>query len=217
MKTLSSSIVSKGFIGLCCATLLFTACGDNSAPNGSTVVTGPYAEFAKSIELLNNTDPIAIVDTDQGTFGIELYEKMVPNSVQHFGQMVGEKRYENSSIYNVVNNFAIYMGDASGNGVEDAQIQPLSLETHPDLHHDSEGVVGFVHQTGSNCVAGNDQATCLANALNSARSFFYITLAAEPSLDNVYAPFGRVVKGMEIVKNLKKGNKIKSITIVKRQ
>lgn len=197
--------------------VLLTACGESTPSNGGAVVTGVYADFVKNIELLNNTDPIAIVDTDQGTFAIELYEKMTPNSVKHFGQMVGEKRYENSSVYNVASNFAVYMGDSSGTMKEDTQIAPLALETHPDLHHDGAGVVGFVHQTGSNCVTAADRGQCLKDALNSARSFFYITLAEEPSLDNVYAPFGRVVKGLEVVKNLNKGNKIKLITIVKRQ
>jgi cyclophilin family peptidyl-prolyl cis-trans isomerase len=216
MNTTLSSL-SQRLVALCCATLLLVGCGESTTPNGSTVVTGPFAEFAKDIELLNNTDPIAIVETDQGTFAIELYEKMTPNTVRHFGQMVGEKRYEGSSVYNVANNFAVYLGDKSGNATEDSTIEPLALETHPDLHHDSAGVVGFVHQTGSNCVVSGNREQCLKDALNSARSFFYITLAEEPSLDNIYAPFGRVVKGLEIVKNLKKGNKIKNITIVKRQ
>ena len=215
--TIHLSSFPKRLMALFSVTILLAACGESNLPNGSTVVTGPYAEFAKDIELNNNTDPIAIVETDQGTFAIELYEKMTPNSVRQFGQMVGEKRYEDSSVYNVANNFAIYMGDKGGNGKEDGAIPPLALETHPDLHHDSAGVVGFVHETGSNCVTSPDRATCLKNALNSARSFFYITLAEERSLDNVYAPFGRVVKGLEIVRNLKKGNKIKLITIVKRQ
>lgn len=216
MKTSLSSLPQR-LVALCCVTVLLAACGEASTPNAGTMVTGQYAEFAKDIELLNNTDPIAIVETDQGTFAVELYEKMTPNSVRHFGQMVGEKRYEESTVYNVVNNFALYLGDKSSSGREDSTIEPLALETHPDLHHDSAGVVGFVHETGSNCVASGNREQCLKDALNSARSFFYITLGEEPSLDNVYAPFGRVVKGLEIVKNLKKGNKIKNITIVRKQ
>jgi cyclophilin family peptidyl-prolyl cis-trans isomerase len=50
---------------------------------------------------------------------------------------------------------------------------------------------------------------------DSAGSQFYITLAATPDLDSHYAVFGKVIKGMDVVKKIAKGDKIISITITK--
>lgn len=190
------------------------ACGQEATPEPTA---GPFAEFVKDLELFNQTDPIAVVETDVGTFAIELLNVQMPNSVAHFVKNVSEKRYENSLVYSVALGFATYMGDKSGALKEPGDVTSLTLETHPDIKHDAAGIVGFVHETGSRCTTAPNPQECAKSALNSAKTFFYVTLNAEPSLDNIYAPFGRVVKGLEIVRNLKKGNKITKITVVQRQ
>ncbi len=48
---------------------------------------------------------------------------------------------------------------------------------------------------------------------NTASCQFYITLAAQPSLDGMYSIFGGVVNGMEIVNSISKGDKIKRISV----
>ncbi|OGC81664.1 MAG: hypothetical protein A2V81_05360 [Candidatus Abawacabacteria bacterium RBG_16_42_10] len=197
-----------------CISVLLAACGGSEVPQ---TTPGPFAEFVKDIELSNQSDPIAIVETDVGTFGIELFNVQMPTSVAHFVKNVSEQRYENSLVYNVASGFAAYMGDKSGALKEPGDVTPLSLETHPDIKHDAAGIVGFVHETGSRCTTAPNPEECAKSALNSAKTFFYVTLNAQPSLDNVYAPFGRVAKGLEIVRNLKKGNKITKITVVQRQ
>ena len=52
-----------------------------------------------------------------------------------------------------------------------------------------------------------------ANDPNSASSQFYITLAATPSLDMNYAVFGKVVEGLDVVKNIRVGDIMKRVTI----
>ncbi len=194
--------------------IALTACGQDAAQQPTV---GPFAEFVKDIELSNQSDPIAVVETDVGTFAIELLNVQMPNSVAHFVQNVSTKRYENSVVYNVASGFAAYMGDKSGAIKEPTDVTPLSLETHPDIKHDAAGIVGFVHETGARCTSAPNPEECAKSALNTAKTFFYVTLNPQSSLDNIYAPFGRVVKGLEIVRNLKKGNKITNITVVQRQ
>ena len=195
--------------------LIITGCGSgDTTPDPTT--EGPFATFLKDIELFNLADPIAIVETDQGTFAIELYKTHMPNSVARFTELALAQRYDASKVYNTVNNFAVYMGDKSGTGTEASDVKPLALETHPDITHATDGMVGFVHQSGAQCVSSPNKAQCSQDALNSAKTFFYITLAPTPSLDNTYAVFGKVVKGLQIVKNLRKGNVIQKVTIVER-
>jgi len=48
----------------------------------------------------------------------------------------------------------------------------------------------------------------------SAGSEFFITLAPAHFLDGKYTVFGKVISGMNIVDNIKKGDKMKSVKIV---
>ena len=47
----------------------------------------------------------------------------------------------------------------------------------------------------------------------SSGSQFYITLENVPNLDGDYTVFGKTVSGMDVVKKIKQGDKIKSIEI----
>ena len=55
-----------------------------------------------------------------------------------------------------------------------------------------------------------------ANDPNSASSQFYITLDEAHFLDGNYAVFGQVVEGMDVVLNLRAGDRMKSVTIVEK-
>jgi cyclophilin family peptidyl-prolyl cis-trans isomerase len=50
---------------------------------------------------------------------------------------------------------------------------------------------------------------------NSASSQFYVCLKDTPFLDGNYAVFGQVIKGMEKVAALRKGDKMLKVTLIK--
>lgn len=211
----SSSFRALRVLSISFLVLAITACG-STAGTSNTIENGPFAVFLQGVEVFNTQDPLAIVETDQGTFAIELLKNQFPNSVAHFIAVATSAHYDNSTVYNAINNFAVYMGDKSGSAQEVSDVNTLPLETHPDIQHNTAGVVGFVHQSGAQCVSSPNKEQCAKDALNSAKTFFYVTLSAQPSLDGSYAPFGKIVKGLEIVKNLHRGNKINKVTIVSR-
>ena len=72
------------------------------------------------------------------------------------------------------------------------------MEIHPDLKHE-KGAVGMARSQDP----------------NSASSQFYIVLEPAHSLDGNYAVFGKVTKGMEVIKSLRVGDKIEKVTLKK--
>jgi cyclophilin family peptidyl-prolyl cis-trans isomerase len=54
----------------------------------------------------------------------------------------------------------------------------------------------------------------LPDDYDSAKTQFYICKQHLPLMNNEYTLFGKVIQGIDIVKKIKKGDKIKAIAIV---
>lgn len=128
------------------------------------------------------TNPVAIVETSMGTFKIELFADRAPTTVQNFIDLVKRGFYKDMIFHRVVAGFVIQTGDPTGTGRGGSE-RSIRLEIHPDLKHDSAGIVGMARTLDP----------------DSATSQFYITLAPTPNLDGRYAVFGRVIEGLEVV------------------
>ena len=127
---------------------------------------------------------IAVFDTNMGEFEIELFEDKAPNTTKNFIDLSEKGFYEGVIFHRVIDGFMIQGGDPTGTGMGGPGYQ-IDDEFHPDLKHDSEGILS------------------MANAgPNTGGSQFFITLAATPWLDSHHAVFGKVVKGMEVVKEI---------------
>ena len=89
--------------------------------------------------------------------------------------------------------FVIQGGDplGTGGGGTDARL-PLEAKAHH-----IEGALGIARSQDPN--SGSCQ--------------FYITLAPQHGLDGKYTVFGRVVNGMDVVKELRKGDVIETIKV----
>ncbi len=129
-----------------------------------------------------STNPVAIVETSMGTFKVELFADKVPHTVQNFIELVQRGFYKDMIFHRVVAGFVIQTGDPTGTGRGGSE-KTIKLEIHPDLKHDSAGVLGMARTQDP----------------DSASSQFYITLAPTPHLDGKYAVFGRVIEGLDVV------------------
>jgi cyclophilin family peptidyl-prolyl cis-trans isomerase len=149
-------------------------------------------------------DPMATIETDKGTIVIRLFRKLAPRTVASFIDIVNSGFYNGLSFHRVEPGFCIQGGDPRGDGSGvyfepgGQQIRLLTLEANPLLKHNAAGVVAMAHFPRN-----PDTSSCQ----------FYITLAPQPSLDGQYSIFGGVVGGMDVVKAIVKGDKIKQITI----
>jgi len=129
---------------------------------------------------------IAVFETNKGTFEIELFEDKAPVTTKNFIDLVQKGFYDGLIFHRVIDGFMIQGGDPSGNGTGGPGYT-IPDEFSKDLRHDSEGVLS------------------MANAgPNTGGSQFFITLAATPWLDGHHAVFGKVIKGMEVVREIGK-------------
>lgn len=130
--------------------------------------------------------PIAVFETNHGTFEIELFEDKAPITVKNFIDLAEKGFYDGLIFHRVIDGFMIQGGDPNGTGTGGPGYV-IPDEFHKDLKHDSEGVLS------------------MANAgPNTGGSQFFITLAATPWLDGHHSVFGKVVKGMDVVREIGK-------------
>lgn len=148
-------------------------------------------------------DPFVILNTTKGTIVMRIYTGLAPYTANNFLDLVNRGFY-NGLYFHRVENWVIQGGDPNGNGTggfvdpQTGQIRYLRLETSAYLHHSAPGVVAMAH----------------ARSPNSGSCQFYITKQAMPALDGAYSIFGGVVRGMDVVYNIQRGDRIVSAEIV---
>jgi peptidyl-prolyl cis-trans isomerase A (cyclophilin A) len=128
------------------------------------------------------TNRTANVQTNQGSFTIELFDDRAPKTTQNFIDLAEKGFYDGIIFHRVIDGFMIQGGDPTGTG-RGGPGYTIRDEFHSELQHTGEGILS------------------MANAgPNTGGSQFFITLAATPWLDGKHAIFGKVVDGMDVVR-----------------
>ncbi len=136
----------------------------------------------------------AIFQTNLGTFETELYPEKCPETVWNFvnlaeGRQEGVKTgpfYDGLIFHRIIDGFVIQGGCPDGTGMGGPGYR-FNNECRQDLPHD-EGVLSMAN-TGRDGTNGSQ---------------FFITLAPTPLLNGKHTVWGRVVKGMDVVKKIGK-------------
>lgn len=125
----------------------------------------------------------ATFKTDKGDFVVQLYPDKALMAVNSFVFLAKQGWFNNVTFHRVIPGFVAQTGDPSGTGYGGPGYS--FGDEISDLKFDKEGVVGMANAgPGSN------------------GSQFFITLAAQPTLDGKYTIFGQVIQGMDVVKSL---------------
>mgnify|MGYP002510903769 CR=1 FL=1 len=128
----------------------------------------------------------ATIETDLGTIELELDEKKAPITVKNFADYARSGHYNDTIFHRVINGFMIQGGDILGTGYGGPGYSFID-EFDSSLKHSSEGILSMAN-------AGPD----------TNGSQFFITLVPTPHLDGRHAVFGKVVDGMEVVREIGK-------------
>lgn len=150
-------------------------------------------------------NPHVVIETKYGEIEIELYADKAPITTAAFLSYVDSGFYENTSFYRVLN-----VNNQPSNAPKTEILQGGLWRTKnekarsiPGIPHESTGKTGVKHKDGVISVA--------RLAPGTAGSEFFICIEDQPGLDeggeNVedklgYAAFGKVIKGMSIVRKI---------------
>lgn len=190
-----------------------------SAKNNDTMSNNlPQLEGMAKVEMQVNGSPIVM----------EINGTEAPTTAGNFVDLVEKGVYDGLVFHRVIPGFVAQGGDPQGKdpnfrgqlgtgGFTDPETGterriPLEIK----LQGDDKPTYSKA-KLGSGVALKHDRgAVAMARSAmpDSASSQFYIALEDLPSLDGDYAVFGKVVEGMDVVSNIKQGDRIESATVV---
>ncbi|MFD2248287.1 peptidylprolyl isomerase [Pontibacter ruber] len=139
------------------------------------------------------TDQRVLIRTEKGDIQLQLFVEDAPGSVANFVELTKQKFFDGLYFHRVVPNFVAQGGDKRGDGWGSSEYS-IRSEFAP-LHY-REGFVGMAS-------AGKDTES----------NQWFITHSPTPHLDGRYSIFAKVVEGMNVVHQLKVGDKIVSVEL----
>ena len=142
---------------------------------------------------------IMIMKLKDGDVVIELFNDIAPKHVERFKKLAEEKKYDGVVFHRVIDGFMAQTGDVQyGNSnldTYDIRRAGTGGSNYPDLKAEFSSAS---HERGTLSMARSSDP-------NSANSQFFICFQSAPHLDRQYSVFGKVIKGMEFVDQIKRG------------
>ena len=142
---------------------------------------------------------IMILKLKDGDVKIELFPDVAPKHVERIKKLAEDGKYDNVVFHRVIDGFMAQTGDVKfGNSnLEsfDLKLAGTGGSDYPDLKSEFSNLP---HERGTLSMARS-------NDPNSANSQFFICFKSSPFLDRQYTVFGKVIKGMEFVDLIKRG------------
>ena len=148
-----------------------------------------------------------VLDTNKGSFTIELDQELAPNTVKSLVKLAKDGFFDGTNFHRVVPGFVIQGGDPNGDGTGGPDYSVV--DTPPSDAAYTKGVVAMA-KTG-------------AEPPGTSGSQFFVVTGADIGLPPDYALLGNVTKGIDVVEKIDKlgdpadqaGTPTKKVTIEK--
>ena len=141
-----------------------------------------------------------ILKLKDGDVEIKLFPDVAPKHVERIQYLADNGFYDNVVFHRVIDGFMAQTGDVKfGNSTSkdfDLRRAGMGGSDLPDLKSEFNDLP---HQKGTLSMARSSDP-------DSANSQFFICFEDAPHLDRNYTVFGKVLKGMEFVMNIKRGD-----------
>ncbi len=139
----------------------------------------------------------AKIITEKGEMMVEFYQSDAPATVENFCKLASEGFYDGLTFHRVIPDFVIQGGCPVGNGVGGPGYK-IKCETSGGNQYHDRGVLSMAH-------AGRD----------TGGSQFFICHSRNNTshLDGVHTCFGKVYEGVDVIDDIRAGDKIVKIEI----
>ena len=161
-----------------------------AVPLLSSALIGAFMSDADATnEIKLDPENTVYLDLKDGRVVIQLRPELAPKTVAQFKTLVRQGFYNNTPFHRVIDGFMAQGGDPTGTGTGGSKLPNVPAE-FSKYSHFLTGTVGMARSQDPN--SGNSQ--------------FFICFQPAPSLDAKYTIFGRVVEGMQYVRDIKRGS-----------
>jgi len=140
----------------------------------------------------------AEIHTVKGVMKLDFYENDAPNTVANFVKLAKSGFYDGLTFHRVIPNFVIQGGCPDGTGAGGPGYS-IDCETSGGNQHHDRGVLSMAH-AGRN--TGGSQFFVCHSRQNTAH------------LDGVHTCFGKVYEGLDVIDDIRGGDKIEKIIII---
>ena len=139
----------------------------------------------------------AEMHTDKGVMKITFYEKDAPNTVKNFTDLAKKGFYDGLTFHRVIDNFVI-QGGCPHNAGHGGPGYTIKCELDGENQYHDKGVLSMAH-------AGRDTG--------GSQFFICHSRANTKHLDRVHTCFGKVAEGLEVIDQIRQGDKILKVVI----
>ena len=140
----------------------------------------------------------AIIKTEKGDMTVQFYDKDAPNTVANFLKLAKEGYYDGVIFHRVINDFVVQGGDPTGTGAGGPGYS-IDCELEGENQFHDRGVLSMAH-AGRN--TGGSQFFICHSRNNTAH------------LDRNHTCFGKVIENVDVVDDIRQGDKILGIEII---
>ena len=192
--------------------------------------------------LENEANKIAMIETNKGNIKLELYTNDAPKTVENFVKLANENFYNGTKFHRVISNFVIQGGDPISKGVHgkdfvynkeenpnnlpiagtggpgykfEDEINPVALGLNKEKikKYEAEGYK-YNYNLNSHKVEIGSLAMANSGPNTNGSQFFIVTEKSQPFLDGKYTVFGKVIEGMDVVRNIEQGDVMNKVYVI---
>jgi cyclophilin family peptidyl-prolyl cis-trans isomerase len=168
---------------------------------GFAVTLATLAAVAGAQQKSPGAGPIVVLETVKGTIEFETYPEEAPKTVARIIELVKKNFYNGQRFHRAEPNFVIQVGDPVSRDVSrqawwgrQSSGKPIGVAEITKKRRHVAGAVSMAYP-GTERLAADSQ--------------FFITRRAAPELDGKYTVFGKVLKGMDVVAKIQRGDILK--------
>lgn len=129
---------------------------------------------------------VAVLETEFGRIVIELYPNVAPQMVARFKQLVREGVYDGTTFHRIDPSLGIIQGGDPLSKDDDPANDGTGGSSYPDVPAELSDLPFEAGTVGT-----------ARGGIDTANSQFYITVQPQPSFDERYTVFGRVLQGLD--------------------